>query len=606
MITPMSSSFEEPLPRGAGPVATVYKVTPSNGGQPGAIKVYPGPLDRALYSELLDEQRTLAGLRRVSSILLYDGIEQRPDGRAAIRMELCARSLADLVEVTGPVPVPEVIGLAETITGVLVDAHAVGIVHGGVTPFNVLYRLAGQPVLADFGLGLRQSFTRAPESAAAYTAPEVLRGAEPTESADLYGLGAVLYLALTGWAPFSSRPGEPAEEVLLRALGETPLIVRRDLPAPLTELVAALLAKSPDERPGSAEQVLERLGTLHPPATPHPAFAPPAGWQPPGSTGHTGSAPPTPSAPSPASAPAEPAPPVASPAGPAPAVLDTPMARQPAPTPPNVLTPADVAPSGVPAPDVPAPDVPAPGVPAAGVPTSLPTATPASPSPTPSGPSQAYLPSPTSLSPQDGPPTGPMPGPAPTHSPRQRSRKEGSGRRWQSHPLLLTAPAMVAVLAVLFGVLGGGGDTERSTAAGNPDASDDQPPENAAAPGREHSPPADSANAGDVEKTDPPAPDAPPSTEPPDPGSVDLEIHRVRDNGSEVELAWRSDEPLTYAVFVAEQGGDSASANYRGPGTTLTLPIKPDLKYCFQVQGTDGTSTFESSPRGIRGANCRS
>lgn len=509
MASPPEGSL---LLRGTGPVATVYVMPRPGGGRAGAAKVYPGPIDRATLAELADEQRILAGLRSVSSILLVEDVETLPDGRASLRMELCALSLAESVENNGPLPAGAVVSLARTLAAVLRDAHEAGIVHGGVTPANVLLRSAGQPVLADFGLGLRQRFPRPPEAAAAYTAPEVLRGSEPDERSDLYGLGATLHWCLTGRSPFSARTGEPAGEVLLRALGEPPpTVTGDDVPPGLSALVSALLAKRPGDRPADAAAVLEQLDSSG--RRPRrkqadaefddfsedpnrPFFQPP-----------------------PSNPPAAPEP--------APVAQGNDLE---AGTPD--LFEDDFADAGF---DPPAPDPPAPPVAAVAAEKKV----------------------------------EPVPAAVPVAVPRRVREERRPQASW-----LLAAAAVIAVVG-LFVVLGLGG--------GSDDASD-QPTTT--------------------------APTAPPSATPSTPApsaapAVRLEIDQLVDSGTSVRLTWRSTKPLTYAVFVAEQGRSTASARYRGSGTSLVVPVRPELKYCFLIQGTDGSMTFESLPRAIRGATCK-
>ncbi|HEY0620767.1 MAG TPA: protein kinase, partial [Kribbella sp.] len=178
------------VPRATGPVATVYVLAPQGGGRTAVVKVYPQPLDRRTYSGLEVEQAKLAGLRSAPSILLVDSIDELPDGRTGLRMEFCPQSLPDLVA-RGPLPIGDVAVLGQILASVLAQAHDIGLVHGGVTPANVLERANGQPALSDFGLSLRLRFPRDLTGDAAYTAPEVLRDGELSEEADVYGLGAV-------------------------------------------------------------------------------------------------------------------------------------------------------------------------------------------------------------------------------------------------------------------------------------------------------------------------------------------------------------------------------------------------------------------------------
>jgi hypothetical protein len=85
-----------------------------------------------------------------------------------------------------------------------------------------------------------------------------------------------------------------------------------------------------------------------------------------------------------------------------------------------------------------------------------------------------------------------------------------------------------------------------------------------------------------------------------------IKLEPPQDKGTTVVLKWSFSKPLTYAVFVAEQGAKAPRSTYRGSGTTLTVQVSPGLKYCFEVQGTDGRDVFYSTPRSIRGATCKS
>src|SRR5882757_5752777 len=245
------------VPRATGPVASVYLMAPPAGGRTAVLKVFPQPLDRRTFNGLEVEQAKLAALWSAASLLLVESIDELPDGRNGLRMEFCPQSLPDLVRAC-PLPIADVVILGQILATVLAQAHAVGLVHGGVTPSNVLERASGQPALGDFGTALRLRFPRDLMGDAAYTAPEVLRDGELSEQADVYGLGAVLHLALTGHSPFPARTGETADDVVLRVLREPPPAVSgRDVTPALSELLSRMLAKEPADRPEAFEVVSE-------------------------------------------------------------------------------------------------------------------------------------------------------------------------------------------------------------------------------------------------------------------------------------------------------------------------------------------------------------
>ncbi|CAL9441499.1 hypothetical protein SUDANB95_02242 [Actinosynnema sp. ALI-1.44] len=223
------------------------------------LKLFPGTPDRRARSAWERENGRWA---RVPGTRVVHGFEVTGDGRFGVRVERCPRALAD----AAPLPVPDVLALARALAATLAAAHAAGLVHGGPTAHNVLFRGTGEPVLADGGLVPREAFPVAPE--AAWAAPETVRDAVRDARTDLYGLGAVLFFALTGQPPHPARLGETAEEHVLRVLGEpAPEVDRPDVPLGLAKLVRALLDPDPAARPADVPAELDKItGPVAPPA----------------------------------------------------------------------------------------------------------------------------------------------------------------------------------------------------------------------------------------------------------------------------------------------------------------------------------------------------
>jgi eukaryotic-like serine/threonine-protein kinase len=225
---------------GRGPVAEVHAF------QGTAVKVFPKKFDRRTLTHFERENAKLGKLS--APILLVDDIGQ-VEGRQALRMELCVESLASRVQRDGALSTHEVVALGAALSRALVAAHGAGVLHGGVSPENVLFRVSGEPVLADFGVALRQAFRRDPLHAIECVSPETLRTGVVDKSTDIYGLGAVLHFALTGESPHPSRIGEPTGERVLRVLNDpVPAISRPDVPTGLSTVIGRLLAPYPVNR----------------------------------------------------------------------------------------------------------------------------------------------------------------------------------------------------------------------------------------------------------------------------------------------------------------------------------------------------------------------
>ncbi|MFD5250552.1 serine/threonine protein kinase [Amycolatopsis sp. NPDC058340] len=233
-----------------GPIATVYAGKDPATGKDFAIKMFPGTFDRETSAWLERERKALAAVRSTRSVLQIDDVLTLPDGRSGVRRELCAGSLAGVLDSGARLGVPDVLALGAAIASALAAAHGADVLHGGVSPHNVLYRASGEFVLADFGVALRRRFPRDPMYAVEYTAPETLRDDTLSPASDLYGLGAVLYVALTGTPPFPRHTGQQPGERILQVLREpvAPIQVP-GVPGELAATILRLLAKEPADRP---------------------------------------------------------------------------------------------------------------------------------------------------------------------------------------------------------------------------------------------------------------------------------------------------------------------------------------------------------------------
>jgi serine/threonine protein kinase len=166
----------------------------------------------------------------------------------------------------GPVPFPEIVRYLSQLASALDFAHQHGIVHRDIKPSNVLLDKQGNVYLADFGIARLfdpslaalqtelTSLTLLGEmfGTPAYIAPERFIGNQAGPSADIYALGVVLYLLVTGQVPFE------AENLLvlgmkhLNEIPRSPRALRPELPEPAETGMLRALAKQPADRFASA------------------------------------------------------------------------------------------------------------------------------------------------------------------------------------------------------------------------------------------------------------------------------------------------------------------------------------------------------------------
>jgi serine/threonine protein kinase len=258
--------LEQPLNRG---LAEVWRATDLTLGRPVAVKVMP-----ALGAEAVAAGRravqAAAMLQHPSITIVHDIGEH--DGRLFVVMELLSgRDLEQVLResTTGLTP-DRAAAIGARIADALAAAHASGIVHRGLKLSNTVLLTGDQVKVRDFGTAkITQSAADslgAMAGSPAFMAPEQFSG-DADHRTDLYALGCVLYALATGNPPFGA--DEPWPALMYQQLSTEPVDPRThkaDLPAEFADLVRALLAKEPDQRPQSAAEVAKQLSALSPAA----------------------------------------------------------------------------------------------------------------------------------------------------------------------------------------------------------------------------------------------------------------------------------------------------------------------------------------------------
>ncbi len=253
-----------------GGMGTIFRARDRSSGKPVAVKVLrqAGEEDVTRFAQ---EAEVLSQLHPSPGIVAHVAHAVSHEGPSYLAMEwLDGVDLRRRLR-QRPLDVPEALALGRRVATTLGTIHQRGLVHRDIKPSNIF--LPGgrveDAVLIDFGVVLRGDGHAADTRSGflvgtpAYMAPEQVRSEATLDGrADLFGLGCVLYAALAARPPFS---GESHVAVLTKILLEQPVPIeetRDDLPAPLSALVARLLAKDPKERPDSAGAVEELLAAI--------------------------------------------------------------------------------------------------------------------------------------------------------------------------------------------------------------------------------------------------------------------------------------------------------------------------------------------------------
>jgi serine/threonine-protein kinase len=261
-VPPTVPGYEILEELGHGSMAVVYRARQVDRDRLVALKIVRGevavgPRELARFRA---EVVAVGRLRHPNIVRLYKvGLH---GARPYFTLELAAGSLAG--RLTGqPWPVAAAARLVGRLAGAVHYAHERGVVHRDLKPANVLLTADGTPKVADFGLAkLCYADTRLTPSGMVigtpgYMAPEQLRGdaRHVGPSADVYGLGAILYELLTG------RPPTPPHALLAAAFPKVapPETLRPDLPADLAAVCVRCLRTAPARRYPSAAHLARDL-----------------------------------------------------------------------------------------------------------------------------------------------------------------------------------------------------------------------------------------------------------------------------------------------------------------------------------------------------------
>jgi serine/threonine protein kinase len=259
----------------------VWRAEHASLARPAAIKLIRpdalagGDEDRTTAVRRFEQEaQATAQLRSPHTITLYD-FGQTADGACYYVMELLdGIDLQALVDRFGPLPPERAVHVLRQVCRSLAEAHERGLVHRDVKPANIYLCRHGIEVdfvkVLDFGL-VKHTARSSGEphltqegqisGTPSYMAPEVARGEALDRRADLYAVGCVAYWLLAGRTVFA---GDTAIKQILAHVGDTPSrpSLHGAVPQALDELVLRCLAKSPSERPATAQAIAAELDAV--------------------------------------------------------------------------------------------------------------------------------------------------------------------------------------------------------------------------------------------------------------------------------------------------------------------------------------------------------
>ena len=242
---------------GFGASGDVWRARVAASGEPVALKrIKVGDTDR--LRTVHTEAALLIALDHPHLIRLHEVV---PTGETMVLVLDLAEggTLAELVERRGGITPGEAVTALAPIGAALAYAHNAGVVHGDVSPSNVLFTQAGMPLLADLGVARLLDDDAPVQSTPAYIDPAVASGCVPGPQSDVFMLGAVTFQALTG---ASIWPGDTVAEALAAAAAgeigdiDGPLTAA-EVPEPMRAVISRALSVEPAQRGTAAEFALD-------------------------------------------------------------------------------------------------------------------------------------------------------------------------------------------------------------------------------------------------------------------------------------------------------------------------------------------------------------
>ena len=248
-----------------GGMATVYVAHDERLDRPVALKV--------MHPHLAESADFVARFRRearASARIVSPGVVSVFDqgvihGQGFLVMELIdGTNLRALLQAQGAFTVSQSLQYTQDILEALRAAHRVGVIHRDIKPENVLVPSEGPVRVTDFGLAraaseVSMSTTGSMLGTVAYMAPEIATSGVCDARTDIYAVGIMLYEMLTGAVPWQ---GETAMQMAYHHVNDSvplPSEFEPWIPRELDDLVAALAAKDPENRPLDAQEALDLL-----------------------------------------------------------------------------------------------------------------------------------------------------------------------------------------------------------------------------------------------------------------------------------------------------------------------------------------------------------
>ncbi len=258
---------------GRGPMGFVYRATDTKNQQTVTLKLFqkssgePGEIPEEVEKSFFEEARALRELVHPQIAAVLDTGETE-DFRYICAEFVLGKSLDDLLNEQGALPLETALPLFQQMLSALQAAQEKNIVHRNLKPTNILIQRNGRIKITDFGQ------SKIPSMAATvaltgtgspfYMSPEVILGRRGDIRSDIFSVGALLYRVLTGEKPFD---GESTATIVQRVVEQdpaSPKLINPHIPEDLGILCTRAMAKDPANRYQTPQEMLDVLTAFQP------------------------------------------------------------------------------------------------------------------------------------------------------------------------------------------------------------------------------------------------------------------------------------------------------------------------------------------------------
>ena len=260
--TLLNQRYELVAQQGSGGMSVIYKALDRMLGRMVAVKILRPNLtkDPAFLDKFQQEARSVAMMSHPNIVTVHD---VGSDGATHyIVMEMIeGNDLKKLIKARGGLPFDKALDYGIQICAGLGFAHRSQLVHADVKPQNILINSEGVLKVTDFGIA--QAFTDTmPQTRSEvvwgsphYFAPEQAKGEKPSPASDVYSIGIVLFEMFSGRLPYVG--SSQRELALAHIQGDIPLVkaYKPDLPDSLSNVIAKVMSKRPNDRYKHADQL---------------------------------------------------------------------------------------------------------------------------------------------------------------------------------------------------------------------------------------------------------------------------------------------------------------------------------------------------------------